>query len=71
VDAVPAVALAPVHAPEAVQAVALVLDHVRVEAAPLATVPGLAVSLTTGAGLETDTVADCEALPPLPVHVRV
>ena len=32
---------------------------------------GFAVIDTVGAGLPTDTVADCEALPPAPVHVRV
>jgi hypothetical protein len=32
---------------------------------------GLAESVTVGAGVVTVTVADCAALPPLPVHVRV
>jgi hypothetical protein len=30
---------------------------------------GLADSVTVGAGASTVTVADCEALPPLPVQV--
>ena len=61
VDWVPLVAFAPVHAPEAVQLVALVLDHVRVEALPAVTVVGLAVRATVGAGVGagvTVTVAD-------------
>jgi hypothetical protein len=53
-----------------VQEVALVDDQLNVEALPLATVLGLAVKLTVGAGEVTETVADCVALPPLPVQVR-
>ncbi len=71
VDDEPLVALAPDHAPEAVHEVALVDDHVSVELAPLATVLGLALRLTVGTGGVTDTVADCDALPPVPVQVSV
>jgi len=67
----PLVASEPLQPPEAAQEVALVEDHVNVEVAPLATVLGLAVSATVGVGLVTVTVADCAALPPLPVQVRV
>ncbi len=70
-DCEPLVASLPDQAPEAVQEVALVLDHVNVELAPLATVLGLAVKLTVGAGGVTVTVADCAALPPAPVQVSV
>jgi hypothetical protein len=66
----PLVALAPDQAPEPVQAVALVADHVSVEAPPEATVLGLAVRLRLGAGGVTVTVADCVALPPAPVQTR-
>jgi hypothetical protein len=59
----------PDQAPEAVQEVALVDDQLNVDALPLATVLGLAVKLTVGAGEVTETVADCVALPPLPVQV--
>jgi hypothetical protein len=53
-----------------VQAVALVADQLSVLALPLATLLGLAESVTVGAGCDTDTVTDCEALlPPEPVHV--
>jgi hypothetical protein len=69
VDCVPPVALAPVHAPEAVQLVALVDDQVSVEAVPLATVCGLAVIVTAGGAAFTVTVAAWERLPPPPVHV--
>jgi hypothetical protein len=67
----PAVALAPLQPPEAVQAVALVDDQVNAEVAPLLTVTGFAVRVTAGVGAVTDTVADCAALPPLPLQVRV
>jgi hypothetical protein len=59
----------PDQVPEAVQEVALVDDQLNVDAVPLATVLGLAVKLTVGAGEVTETVADCVALPPLPVQV--
>jgi hypothetical protein len=58
VDRVPLVALLPDQPPEAVQAVALAEDQVRVEAPPEATVLGAALMLTVGADDVTDTVAD-------------
>ena len=61
----------PLQPPEAVQDVALVEDQVSVDVAPLATVLGLALSVTDGAGEFTVTVAVCAALPPLPVQVSV
>ncbi len=61
----------PLQPPDAAQEVALVDDHVKVEVAPLATVVGLALSVTVGAGVVTVTVANCAALPPAPVQVRV
>jgi hypothetical protein len=67
----PAVASAPLQPPEAEQAVALVADQVSAEVAPLLTVAGLAARVTAGAGVVTDTIADCAALPPLPLQVRV
>jgi hypothetical protein len=70
VDCEPLTALAPDQAPVAVQEVALVTVQLKVELEPLTTVLGLAFKVTTGAGELTDTVADCEALPPPPVHVR-
>lgn len=45
----PEVALAPLHAPDAVHAVAFVDDHVSVEVPPLSTVVGFADRVTTGA----------------------
>ncbi len=80
VDCEPLVAKVPDQPPEAVQAVAFVEDQVKVEVAPLATVVGLALSVTVGAGVVTVTVgagvvtvtvANCAALPPAPVQVRV
>jgi hypothetical protein len=56
----PLVAMLPDHPPEAVQAVAFVADQLKVELPPLATVLGLAVKVTVGAGVAgvTETVAD-------------
>ena len=68
----PLIALLPDQPPEAVQDVALVDDHVSVDAPPLATVLGVALKLTVAVGcLLTDTVADCAAIPPSPVQVSV
>jgi hypothetical protein len=67
----PLAGLAPDQDPEAVQAVALVADQVSVELLPLATVLGPAARLMVGTGWVTETVADCDALPPLPVQLRV
>ena len=50
--------LEPLQPPDAVQAVALLLDQVSVEAAPDFTLLGLALSVTIGALLATVTVAD-------------
>lgn len=61
----------PLQPPEALQEVAFVEDQVRVELLPLATVLGFALSDTVGTGCVTETVADCEALPPVPVQVSV
>jgi len=70
----PLVALVPDQAPDAVQEVAFVEDHVSAEDAPLATDVGLAASDTVGLGggggmPDTVTVAEALALPPEPVQV--
>ena len=49
----------------------MVEDHVSTDVAPLATVLGLALIVTVGAGVVTVTVAVCAALPPLPAQVSV
>ncbi len=67
----PLVVSAPLQPPDALHEVALVDDQLNVDAVPLLTVLGLAVSVTAGAGVVTDTVADCDALPPVPVQVRL
>jgi hypothetical protein len=65
-------ALLPAHAPDAVHEVALLDDHVRVEALPLVMVLGLAPKLTVTVGFAlTVTVAVCAAVPPAPVQVSV
>ena len=76
VDSVPLVALLPVHAPLAVQEVASVDDHVRVEVPPDVTEVGFAEMVTVGVGVTeagvTAMVMDWVAgvtLPPLQVRV--
>lgn len=72
VDCDPVVALAPAQAPEAVHEVALLDDHVRVDALPRPMVLGLALKLTVTVGFAlTVTVAVWAAVPPAPVQVRV
>ena len=62
----------PDQLPEAVQELALVELQVSSEAPSEATLVGLAVSVTVGAGTVTVTVADCGALvPPDPVQASV
>jgi hypothetical protein len=73
VDWLPFAASVPLHAPEAVQAVALVEVQVRVAAPPLATAGELTVRAATGGGVAagvTVTVAKAASLvPPAPVQV--
>ena len=57
-DCEPLIALLPLQAPEAVQAVAFVADQVSVELVPLATELGAALIWTVGAAALTETVAD-------------
>ncbi len=58
-EAEPLSGLLPDHAPEAVQEVAFVVDQVRVEAEPEATVLGFALSVTVAVGsFVTVTVVD-------------
>jgi hypothetical protein len=54
----PLVGSGPLQLPVATQEVALLEDHVKVDALPLLTVVGLALSVTDGAGVVTVTVAD-------------
>jgi hypothetical protein len=72
VDCEPAVAFAPLHAPLAVQLVALVDDHVSVLAPPLPMLVGLAVSVTVVGGTEPVTVTEAvwEIEPPAPTQLR-
>jgi hypothetical protein len=65
-------ALVPDQPPEAVQAVALLDDQVSLDVPPLATVLGIALKLTVTEGCAlTETVADCAAVPPVPVQVNM
>jgi hypothetical protein len=54
-----------------VHEVALVDDQLSIDVAPLVTVLGVAVRVTDGAGVVTEMVADCAALPPAPLQVSV
>ncbi|HKQ25236.1 MAG TPA: hypothetical protein VJT81_12410 [Burkholderiales bacterium] len=67
----PEVALFPDQAPEAVQEVAFVDDHVSVDDPPLVTDTGFAVSDIVGPEVVTVTVADALAVPPGPLHASV
>jgi hypothetical protein len=71
VDCVPLVALLPDQPPDAVHAVALAADQLKVDAFPVLTELGVAEKLTVGAAAVdfTETAADPVALPPEPVHV--
>jgi hypothetical protein len=71
VDDEPLVALVPDHAPEALQLVAWVEDHVSVALAPLVMALGPTLKVTVGSGALTETVVDCTALPPAPTQVSV
>ena len=71
VDCEPLIALVPDQAPEAIQAVACVVDQVRDAALPRVIELGLARKLTVGAGSLTETIAVWEAFPPGPVHDRI
>jgi hypothetical protein len=71
VDWVPEAALAPDQAPEAAHEVACLDDHVSVALPPLFIALGPTLSVTVGAGFLTEIVADCVALPPVPLHVRM
>jgi hypothetical protein len=84
-DWLPEVGLVPDQAPDAVQEVALVDDHVSMDALPLVTDVGLALRDTVGAGggggggggsgsssgALTVTVIDWLALPPAPLQLRL
>ena len=63
----------PVHPPEAVQLAALVTVQLSVVPPPLATVDGVALTITEGSGGATGgttvTLTDCVAVPPAPVQV--
>jgi hypothetical protein len=71
VDCEPLRALLPDQAPEAVQAVAWLDDHVRVALPPLVMALGPTLRLTVGSGALTETVVDCDALPAGPWHVNM
>lgn len=70
-DCVPLIGLVPDQPFEAVQVVAFAVDQVKVALPPLLIELGLALKFIVGAGAVTETVADCDALPPVPVQVSV
>lgn len=68
---VPDVDLAPLHAPLALHAVALVLDQVSIDDALYATEAGFVVKFIVGAGSVTVTVTVLLTDPPAPLHCSV
>ena len=68
VDWLPAVVWVPDQAPEAVQEVAFVEFHVKVDALPFNMLAGLAPSTKVGKG-RTATLTLAETLPPEPTQV--
>jgi hypothetical protein len=64
------VALVPLQPPEAVHEAALVELHVSVEAPPLATEVGFAVSVTVGVGITVTVAVTTLLVPPVPVHAK-
>ena len=66
VELEPEVERAPLQPPEAVQPVALLDDQFSVAAAPLATLLGVAVSVTVGAGVLAPNTIDFSCQPSLP-----
>ena len=72
VEVVPLTALVPDHPLEARQLVALLLDHVSVDALPLATLVGEALKVSVGAGrMVTPTLRVTEPPAPLQLSVKV
>jgi hypothetical protein len=71
VDWEPLTASLPAQPLDAVQEVALAEDQVSIAAVPLWTVLGKALKLIEGGDAGTETVAVCDALPPVPVQVSV
>jgi len=69
VEREPLMASAPDQPPEPAHDVALVEDQASMAVLPLEMVVGFALKLTAGAAAATVTVADCAAVPPLPVQV--
>jgi hypothetical protein len=69
---VPDVDFVPVHAPDAVQLVAFVVDHVSFDVPPEATDIGDAEKVSVGAVEDvTLTVTERVVVPPDPVHASV
>jgi hypothetical protein len=70
VDCEPLTERAPDHEPLAVQPVAFAAAHAIVALEPLVMELGFTLRLTDGAGVLTETVADCIALPPGPSQLN-
>jgi hypothetical protein len=67
---VPLVALMPLQFPDATHMVAFVELHVSVDAPPLATVVGFAVTATVGAGVTATVAVATLLVPPPPVQIN-
>jgi hypothetical protein len=62
--------LLPDQPPLALQEVAFFADQLSVALLPFDTLLGVAAMVTMGAAALTETIADCEALPPSPLQVK-
>jgi hypothetical protein len=71
VDCEPLTGLRPDHAPEAEHDETFAAFQLSVELVPVVMVLGAALMLTVGAADFTETVADCVAVPPVPLQVSV
>lgn len=69
-DCEPLNPLVPLQPPDAAQDVALVLAQLSAAEPPEFTLLGVALSVTIGAAVATETVTDCVAVPPAPLQVN-
>ncbi len=69
VTSVPESDLLPIHAPDAMQLVALAVDQLSVDVPPLSIRCGEAESVTVGNGGRTVTTVDCALVPPAPAQL--
>jgi hypothetical protein len=67
---VPLAGLVPLHAPDAVQALAFVERHSSVVEAPASTAAEAASNVTVGAGITVTVASEVALVPPAPVQTN-